>query len=59
MNIWYDIYIYDILNNNDSMNVSLDNFSDIKLLELNIESEYLMYAWMIKIYMCSVFRYKK
>lgn len=44
-NIFYtynDIYIYDILNNNDSMSVSLDNFSDTKLLELNIE--YLMHA---------------
>ena len=40
--IYNDIYIYYILNNNDSMSVSLGNFSDIKLLELNIE--YLMHA---------------
>ena len=59
MYIWYDIHIHDILNKNDNMSVALDNFSDVKLLELNIESEYLMYAWMIKIYMCSVYRYKK
>lgn len=59
MYIWNDIYIYDILNNNDSKSVSLDNFSDVKLLELNIESEYLMHAWMITTDTCSVFRHKK
>lgn len=59
MCIWNDIYIYDILNNNDSKSASLDNFSDVKLLELNIESEYLMHAWMITTDTCSVFRYKK